>query len=176
MGLCVRAQSCQTFCTRAVLDGCLCVCARVLGHVQLFALEHWRMGVCVCVCTCSVMSDFLHRSSGRWLCVCACAQSFLTLCTGAVRMGVCVCLYAQSCLTRCAEAVAYGSVRVCVFAWLCMTLNQSSGMWVCGCCMYVCVCVCVCVWHMCTQSCLALGTGAVADGCMCLCLCVLSRV
>ena len=43
---------------------CICVFMCVLSLVQLLALEQWHMSVCVCVCVHSVVSNFLHRSSG----------------------------------------------------------------------------------------------------------------
>ena len=68
---------------------------------------------------------------GVHLCVCVCAQSCPTLCTGAVAYGY-VC--AQSCPTVCFGAVAYGCVCVCV----CMRVH-ARHMGVCVC-VYACAC------------------------------------
>ena len=72
--VCLRAQLCQTFSTRAVADGCVCVC--VLSCVRLFVLEQWPM---VYASVCSILSNYLHWSSGIWgfVCVCACMLSHI---------------------------------------------------------------------------------------------------
>ena len=74
VGVCEHAESCQTFCARAVAYGCVCVSVSLceLSLVLLFAPEQWRMGVC------------------------ACAESYPILCAGAVAY-VCVCVCVSLC-------------------------------------------------------------------------------
>jgi len=161
VGVCERAKSCRTLCSRAVAYGCVCVsvCLCELSLVLLFALEQWRMAVCVFL----VMSDSALEQwrMGVWVCVHMQSrvqffvpeQSHMAVC-------VFVCLYENSIVSDYLHLSSDVWVYECVCAQSCLTLHRSSGGWLCVCVRvyvlshvqlfaleqwHVCVCVCVCV-------------------------------